>query len=164
MDPKDRVSTLLRSPSEDSASALEAAELIAANGLSIKPVPDTDKKRTRAANLVQKLLRTAASTSGASDNERQIAAQHASTLFVEHGLELVSAPKKRSKPIAPREPVIITAEKRQCRKERTPFAVWKSVITEEAHYCIQCGWVIYADEIAWFDAWYGYIHSNIPVG
>jgi hypothetical protein len=162
--PQERASALLRATSDRQVAALEAAELVEKHDLTFAPIPEEDRRRARAARLAEKLLRTAAASGGASENERRIAAQHAADLFVEHKLEFVAAPKKRRWPRLPPQPVIITAGKRQCRPERTPFAQWKSAIVDEPTYCIQCGYLIHEGEIAWFDAWYGYIHSNITVG
>lgn len=160
--PIEQASELLRAAPLRPAAALEAAEVVAQHGL-VLVVPRADKKRARAAELALKLLRTAASSSGASPNEREIAAHHAAALFNEHDLEFKAAPARRKKPQVPPQPVIITASKRACHKGRTPFAVWKSVITDEAHYCIQCGYVIHEGEIAWHDAWYGYIHGDVTI-
>ena len=164
IDPIARASVLLRATSARQYAALEAAELVATHGLIFAPVPEIDRKRTRAAGLALKLLRTAASGGGATENERQIAALHAADLFVQHALEFVTPPKKRKRPIAPPQPVVITADRRQCRPERTPFAVWQSVVVEEPTYCIQCGYIIEEGEIAWHDGWYGKIHSRLNAG
>lgn len=161
--PIEQASELLRAATSRPAAALEAAEIVSAHNLVFKPIPEVERKRTRAAGLALKLLRTAAASSGASPNEREIAAHHAAALFNEHALEFKAAPARRKKPQTPPQSVIITASKHACRKDRTPFALWKSVITDEAHYCIQCGYVIYEGEIAWHDAWYGYIHGDVTI-
>lgn len=110
---------------------------------------------------VEKLLRTAAPNSGASDNERNMAAHEAARLFVEHNFTVAFAPPKRP---------------RQTKPPSDPFApfthgspgpawsglAWTEVDLTSDCVCAACGRMILTAEVAWYDPVFGqYRHYDI---
>jgi hypothetical protein len=105
---------------------------------------------------VEKLLRTAAPNSGASDNERQMAALEAARLFAEHSFTVGFAAPKR-----PRQPRPATTDS-QRTIIRWPETAWTEVDIAIDCVCGACGKLISVGEPAWYDPMFGvYRHYDI---
>lgn len=119
--------------------------------------------RERAAGLAQKLLRTAAPSSGASENERTTAALHAADLIEKHELTIVAAEPEQER----------KARERAERRARRAAVVYASavhtpderdfheVVAKEPYPCSACGRTIRPGELTWFAEGRGHIHHDI---
>lgn len=128
--------------------------------------------RERAAGLALKLLRTAAPSSGASENERTLAALRAAELVSEHNLSVVADEQEHERKARERD------ERRKVNKNWAKNVVdeifkrasqevvhntydWHEEIAQSEHMCSQCNSRIMPGEPCWFADGRGYIHHDI---
>lgn len=139
--------------------------------------------RAKALDLVRKLLRTAAASSGASDNERKTAAQTAVELIAKHDLAADLArpepvPQRKRRPRPPGAPTWTPPTTYQQPpwppasspqyyppppRYYAPYssANWAEGVAPKDIICAQCGRRIVTGEPIWYDVDYGIIHHNI---
>lgn len=109
------------------------------------------------------LLRTADPKSGASDNERQIAALEAARLIAENGLTVAepeSEKKPRPRPWA-RHPTPPPPPPPPPVTRWYAGSNFREVEMTRDCECAQCGRTIRSGEHAFFDENHGYIHQDI---
>ena len=115
--------------------------------------------REKAIALAQKLLATAAPSSGASENERAIAMQQAVKLIAENNLVLAPPKPKvrRQRPAPPPPPVVRTAPftwpvyAPPPPRYYYPGSDWTEVEVSSDCVCGACGTNIYRGWPAWFN-------------
>lgn len=129
--------------------------------------------RERAAERAQKLLRTAAPSSGASENERTTAALHAADLIEKHELTIVAAEpeqdrktreraEKRSRQRSAKDWAQSVVDEIFQRATREAFSPdWHEVVAQTACVCGQCRGPIEAGEPCWYAEGRGHIHHDI---
>jgi hypothetical protein len=118
------------------------------------------------------LLRTADPKSGASDNERQIAALEAAKMIAEHGLVVDEAPPPPQR-VRPSPPPVYQPPARPsiygdyhhygapAHHYRYGGNDFRGTFTSKNERCAQCGRTIYEGEEAFYDPEHGYIHHDI---
>lgn len=128
--------------------------------------------RERAAGLALKLLRTAAPSSGASENERTIAALRAAELVAEHSLSVVASEPEHERKTRERaerrkhnknwaQNIVDEIYKRATQQAAHNMADWREVIAQSDHVCSQCNERIAPGEPCWYADDRGYIHHDI---
>lgn len=123
--------------------------------------------RERAAGLALKLLRTAAPSSGASENERTIAALRAAELVAEHNLSVVAGEQEHERKARERQnrknwarSVVDEVIKRATQQAYSEHD-WHEEIAKVEMICSQCHGRIMPGEPCWYAEGKGHIHHNI---
>lgn len=123
--------------------------------------------RERAAGLASKLLRTAAPSSGASENERTIAALRAAELVAEHNLSVVAGEQEHERKARERQNrknwarSVVDEVIKRATQEAHSAVDWHEQIAKSEIRCSQCHEKIMPGEPCWYAEGKGYIHHNI---
>lgn len=123
--------------------------------------------RERAAGLAMKLLRTAAPSGGASENERTIAALRAAELVAEHDLTVVAGEPEHERKTRERQNrknwarSVVDEVIKRATQEAYSALDWHEQIAKSEIHCSQCRGKIMPGEPCWYAEGKGYIHHNI---